>query len=212
MTSPKPTRSSAQAADDEALKRILKLAYDAPPPIYAPGDDSLLMLDAIAELPLSGKNVLDLGAGSGMLGLYCAVRGAEVTASDIEEIALQHVERIAAILGIRIKLCLSDLFSNILGQFDLILFNPPYLPSVGVSDRSVDGGIGGTVLVDRFLKQLPNHLYKGAYALLLLSSLNDLASVQHRHGSLQFSVVARKPLFFEELQVLRVCLRDDLTI
>ena len=215
MTTPKPRRSSMQGADQEnreTLKRILKLANNAPHPVYVPSDDSLLMIDAINKLPLSGRSVLDLGAGSGILGLYCAVQGAEVTASDIEATALEHIERIAAILQVRIKVCLSDLFSNIPDQFDLILFNPPYLPSVGVSDRSVDGGIGGVVLADRFLEQLPNHLNKGAYAFLLLSSLNEPASVRDRHGELEFSVVAKKPLFFEELEVLRVRLRDSLTV
>ena len=68
------------------------------------------------------------------------------------------------------------------------------------------------MLVTRFLEELPSHFAHGAEAYLLLSSINDPPSVQLRHENLEFGVVARKTLFFEELQVLRVRLRDDLTI
>jgi len=202
----------AEASEDVALKRILAITSNPPSPLYAPSDDSLLMIEAFARLPLGGSRVLDMGTGSGILGLYCAMHGAEVTASDIDEATVGQVSRAAEALGVKIDLRLSDLFSNIPDRFDLILFNPPYLPSVGANDRSVDGGPGGTVLVDRFLDQLPKHLGRRAEALLLLSSVNDPISVQLRHRKLEFSTVVRKSLFFEELQVLRVRLRDDLMI
>jgi release factor glutamine methyltransferase len=199
-------------ADDVVLKRILAATSNAPSRVYSPSDDSFLMIDAIARLPLSGRSVLDMGTGSGILGLFCAMHGAEVTASDIDEAAVAQVGRAADALGVQVKPLLSDLFSNIPGRFDLILFNPPYLPSVGAADSSVDGGPGGTALSDRFLEALPSHLGTKAEAFLLLSSLNDPASVELRHRKLEFSTVARKSLFFEELQVLRVHLRDELMI
>jgi release factor glutamine methyltransferase len=170
------------------------------------------MIDAIAPLQLNGRKVLDIGTGSGILGLYCAMRGAQVTASDVDELALEQVARNAEALGLQINLRLSDLFSDIPERFNLILFNPPYLPSAEINDRSVDGGHDGTMLVDRFLEELPGHFDRRAEALLLLSSVNHPASVQLRHRNLEFSTVARKSLFFEELQVLRVRLRHDLTV
>jgi release factor glutamine methyltransferase len=213
MTDPeKRCQLDLPVAEDVALKRILAITSNPPSPLYAPSDDSLLMIDAIARLPLGGCRALDMGTGSGILGLYCAMHGAEVTASDIDEATVGQVSRAADALGVKIDLRLSDLFSNIPDRFDLILFNPPYLPSVGANDRSVDGGPGGTVLVDRFLDQLPKHLGRRAEALLLLSSVNDPVSVQLRHRKLEFSTVVRKSLFFEELQVLRVRLGDDLMI
>ena len=199
-------------ADQAALKRILAITASAPAQVYSPSDDSFLMVDAIAQIPLTGKTVLDMGTGSGILGLYCVTRGAKVTASDIDETAIEQVNRTAEAIGLKINLLVSDLFSHIPGRFDLILFNPPYLPSLRVNDRSVDGGQGGTTLADRFLKELPEHLERGAYALLLLSSMNHPAYVQLRHRGLEFATLVRKSLFFEELQVLRVRLRDDLTV
>ena len=213
MTDPeKGPQLSVPAPDDAALKRILAMTNNAPSPIYRPRDDSFLMIDAIGHIPLNGRSVLDMGTGSGILGLYCALHGAKVTASDIDQAAIDQVGRAAEALGVQIDLRLSDLFCDIPNRFELILFNPPYLPSVDVNDRSVDGGPAGTRLVDRFLEELPRHLDPKAEALLLLSSLNDPASVQLRHRNVEFSTVATKSLFFEELQVLRVRLRDDLMV
>jgi release factor glutamine methyltransferase len=208
----KRQRSDQAATDDALLKRVLAVTRKPPSPIYAPSDDSLLMIDAIAQLPLSGKRVLDVGTGSGILALYCAMHGADVTAGDIDREAIEQASQAAVELGVQINACFSDLFSNIDARFDLILFNPPYLPSLEVADISTDGGPRGTMLVTRFLEELPSHFAHGAEAYLLLSSINDPPSVQLRHENLEFGVVARKTLFFEELQVLRVRLRDDLTI
>jgi release factor glutamine methyltransferase len=205
-------RLNAQRVENNVLKKILSVTCNVRPPLYAPSDDSLLMIEALANTELSQKNVLDMGTGSGILGLYCAMHGADVTATDIDELATTEAGRAARRLAVRLKLFVSDLFSNVPDKFDLILFNPPYLPSKGCEDRSVDGGPDGTLLTSRFLTELPAHLDKGAYALLLLSSLNHPASVQLRHSNFQFSTVARRSLFFEELQVLRVRLRDDLAI
>jgi release factor glutamine methyltransferase len=214
MTSPVKERQQldTQRFGDDVLRKVLSVTCNVPPPIYAPSDDSLLMIEALANLQVDRKKVLDMGTGSGILGLYCAMRGADVTATDIDELATVEAGRAARRLGVQLKLLVSDLFSHVPDRFDLILFNPPYLPSKDCQDRTIDGGPEGNVLTDRFLNDLPTHLDRGAQALLLLSSLNDPPSVQLRHSNFQFSTVARRSLFFEELRVLRVRLRDELAI
>jgi release factor glutamine methyltransferase len=197
---------------NEILRKILAAMGSIPPQVYAPGDDTFLMVDAIATLSVEGKNVLDLGTGSGMLGLYCALRWADVTAADIDELAIRHTADAARLLGVELKLVVSDLFSNTPSQFDLVLFNPPYLPSEGTHDGTVDGGSGGRDLVIRFLEELPGHLRKGGIALLLVSSLNSPNTVRNRYDNFEFSTIAKRALFFEELEVLRVRLRNDLAI
>lgn len=194
------------------MERILALTNRVPQSIYAPSDDSLLMVDALAQMRLTGKRVLDMGTGSGILGLYCAMLGADVTACDIDQSTVFRVGEVASMLGVKLRLIVSDLFSSIQGQFDLILFNPPYLPSRGVEDRSVDGGADGTRVIEKFLKQLPSHLARGAQAFLLVSNLNGPAALQLRHNNFEFSTVAKRSFFFEQLQVLRLRLRDDLAV
>jgi release factor glutamine methyltransferase len=198
---------------DAVLGRVLAATGGSiPPQIYAPSDDTFLMVDAIATLPIEGKRVLDLGTGSGVLGLYCALRGAQVTASDINALAIEHAANAARSLGVELQLIVSDLFSHLPGHFDLVLFNPPYLPSGKKQDRATDGGPGGITVINRFLEELTAHLRKDGTALLLLSSLNDLEILRHSHSRYEFLSVTKRALFFEELEVLRVRLRNDLSI
>jgi len=183
-----------------------------PPQVYAPGDDTFLMTDAIDTLSVEGKNVLDLGTGSGILGLYCALRGASVTGADIDETAIRQTADAARLLGVDLKLVVSNLFSNITDQFDLILFNPPYLPSKGIHDGTVDGGSGGRDLIIRFLEELPGHLRKEGITFLLVSSLNNPHTPLKGYSNFEFSTIAKRALFFEELEVLRLRLGNDLPI
>jgi ribosomal protein L3 glutamine methyltransferase len=83
--------------------------------------------------------ILDLCTGSGCIGIACALafESAEVVLSDIcpaaldvaqENIKLHHV-------GERVNTCLSDGFSNFVGQkFDLIVSNPPYVDALDMAN------------------------------------------------------------------------------
>ena len=169
---------------------------------YEPREDSFLMLDALEELHLRGLRVLDMGTGSGILATYCAKRGANVTASDIDVDAIKALELTAQKLGVSIRLVASDLFSNIHDSFDIIAFNPPYLQSSTTNDRTIDGGERGTDVIDRFLDRLTNHLVDAGLGLLAISSLNDPELLMVRHPDLSFRIVHERSLFFERLFVL----------
>ena len=201
-----------QSPVNRELEKLLAATNNPQPPVYAPREDSLLFLEAISNLALEGSKVLDMGTGSGILALFCAMRGGNVTASDVDETAVKETERVARALGLRLSLVVSDLFASIPGRFDLVLFNPPYLPSKNIEDRTVDGGPEGALLIERFLNDLPNHLESGAQAFLLLSTLNKPDAVQRHHGNFEFSIVAKRSLFFEELQVLRLHPRNYFAI
>jgi len=166
------------------------------------------MIDVLSTMPLRGKEVLDLGTGSGMLGLFCAKMGAHVTVADIEDSALENVRNAARRLNLMIEAVRSDIFSSVTATFDIVLFNPPYLPSDEIKDLTVDGGNKGRHLVDRFLAELSPHLKEDGFALLLVSSLNDPPTIIASHRELSISVAASRSLFFEELQVLLCKLRN----
>ncbi len=193
--------------DDRILRKVLQAILPVPEGIYPPSDDSFLMLDAISTISVEQKEVLDIGTGSGILGLCCAMRSAIVTAADTDERALQHIQTAARKLGISLTALASDVFSNITGQFDVIIFNPPYLPSTIYEDTTVDGGREGATLAREFLENLGKHLKPDGVALLLLSSQNDPASMVAEHPEFDFSVTARRALFFEELSALSVKFR-----
>jgi len=198
---------SAKSIDYKLLSRIFTALGEIPKDNYHPSDDSLLILSAISALALEGKRVLDVGTGSGLLGLYCAARDATVTVADIDAVAIRHTIKAAEKLGVAVNADVSDLFSNVVGLFDLILFNPPYLPSLDVSDKAIDGGLKGRDLIKRFLHDLPKHLDKQGTALLVVSSLNEPVSLIEAHPEFRFSIVKKRSMFFEELQVLSLRFR-----
>jgi release factor glutamine methyltransferase len=82
-------------------------------------------------LPEGPLEILDMGCGSGVLGLTLAAErpDSHVTLADISEDALSLTKENAEKLGIQnITLVRSDLFSSISGRFDLIAANLPYVP------------------------------------------------------------------------------------
>lgn len=82
-------------------------------------------------LPAGPLDILDMGCGSGVLGLTLAAESPEshVTLADISEEALSLTKENAEKLGIQnITLVHSDLLSSITGRFDLIAANLPYVP------------------------------------------------------------------------------------
>ncbi len=110
-----------------------------------------------------GKRVLDMGCGSGALGIIMAKRGArKVVLVDIDENCCantrENVRRFR--VGARCEIVQSDLFDKVLGKFDLIIFAhpyfgaPPVLPAVPVTRGMLDDG----QLIVRFLDNAKTHL------------------------------------------------------
>ena len=175
---------------------------------YEPREDSFLMLEALAELSLGGLRVLDMGTGSGILAVYCARRGADVTASDIDIEAIRALQLTCDRMGISIKLVTCDLFSKIPERFDIVVFNPPYLPSSTIGDRTTDGGEAGTEVISRFLSELTQHLVENGRGILVISSLNDPERLMMRHADLSFKTLRERSLFFERLYILEARARQ----
>jgi release factor glutamine methyltransferase len=164
------------------------------------------MLQVLSNIEFNDLTVCDIGTGSGILGLFCATQGAEVTVTDINEIALRETLAAAKKLKVSISSVLSDIFSGVNGKFDYVLFNPPYLPSEEISDSAVDGGQHGLSLTQKFLNGLPSRLRKNGHGLLLLSSLNNPRKVISEYPEFSFDLLVTRTVFFEELQVLGLSL------
>lgn len=107
------------------------------------------------------KTVFDVGTGSGLQGIVCASTGARtVVCGDLTE----HATRNASLNIERCKLenahaVQSDLFENLPGTADVILFNHPFFPTKPLSDSPVSIAMfdeGG--LLKRFLNEAKKRL------------------------------------------------------
>jgi release factor glutamine methyltransferase len=88
-----------------------------------------ILLDYISPLDLKNKTLLELGCGSGIISLFAASKGAIVTASDINPIALDALKIASKKNNASISILKSDLFDAIKSKsFDYIIINPPYYP------------------------------------------------------------------------------------
>jgi release factor glutamine methyltransferase len=100
-----------------------------PPQVFHPGFffSTKLLLRYISKDHLNDRTFLELGAGSGLLGVYAAKRGAVVVATDINPSAIQCIKTNAEENSVEITTILSNLFDAVpRQQFDFILINPPY--------------------------------------------------------------------------------------
>ena len=113
------------------------IKLEIPPQVFHPGFffSTRLLLNYINHLPLQGKSFLELGCGSGLISIYAARKGAKVTATDINPIAIEFLRKNSQQNMSEIMIIQSDLFKDIpVQQFDMIAINPPYYKKQPLSD------------------------------------------------------------------------------
>jgi release factor glutamine methyltransferase len=148
------------------------------PGVFQPRSDARLLATAMRDGALArGARVLEVFAGSGAIAVAAAREGArEVTAVDVSRRALASAWINARRNGARVRVRRGDLFAPVAGErFDLILANPPYLPSAGGAlhgpSRAWEGGADGRLLLDRLCAEAPAHLAPGGALLIVQSSV-----------------------------------------
>ncbi len=185
--------------DYSIVKIDANLKIDVLNGVYRPAEDSYLLIKAIE---VEGKEkALDMGCGIGIIALHLAKYGCNVTAADVNEKAIENTKINAEKNGFKIKCVRSNLFSDIKEKFDLIVFNPPYLPTKN-EDIAWDGGEKGIEIIKEFLKQARNHLNKGGKIYVVMSSLTDIETLKEDFKDIyDFKEIAKERFFFERLHV-----------
>ncbi|MDE1868533.1 MAG: methyltransferase [Candidatus Micrarchaeota archaeon] len=166
---------------------------------YYPREESWMMADVVKEHAF-GK-VLDMGCGTGIIGITAAMKGCDVTFSDIVPESVECARINAKTNNVTGKFVVSDMFNNITDKFNTIIFNPPYLPShwYQVKHIALDGGKDGREYIERFIKEYKEHVLPEHKMLLLESSFNHWEDDLKR---LNAKLMAKKHYFFEDVVVL----------
>lgn len=175
---------------------------------YEPAEDSKLLADVAVDDVEATDLVLDVGTGSGYVGTRIRDEvGARVVGSDLNP----HACRRAAAAGIE-AVC-ADLVSPFGdGVFDVVAFNPPYLPADEDAARddwvevALTGGDSGRAVIDPFLDDVGRVLAPDGHVFLLVSTLTGIDAVVERAGERGFSsvVVAESSFPYETLVVLKL--------
>ncbi|KAA0004789.1 MAG: methyltransferase [Thermoplasmata archaeon] len=166
--------------------------------VYEPAEDSYLLIEAIDLKDLKNcKKALDMGCGTGIIALHLA-KYCPVVAADVNEMAVKNTMHNAKLNGIELEVRKSDLFSSINEKFDIITFNPPYLPTEG-EDIAWNGGKGGIDVMNKFFEDAWKYLNRDGKIYFIASSLSNIEELIERHGRYEFKKLKEKAYFFEKL-------------
>ena len=116
-----------------------------------------------------------------------------IFAVDINKKAVEHCKKLG------VECVQSDLFEKVQGKYNLIVFNPPYLPEdknePTSSQLATTGGKKGSEIINKFLKQAKNHLKENGKIFLITSSLTKGI----KFGKWKKELLGKRKLFFEEV-------------
>ncbi len=152
--------------------------------VLIPRHDTEVLVDQAVILKPDAASVLDIGTGSGCVAVSLASRlpAASITATDISTSALVVANRNFAKYCLNVEVLCGSLFEPVAGRsFDLIVSNPPYIPTLEISSLepevrdydplgALDGGSDGLVFYKKIIPDALAHLNTGGWLLLEVGS------------------------------------------
>jgi release factor glutamine methyltransferase len=195
----------ARRARREPLQHILGsqefygLDYEVTPDVLIPRHDTeVLVAEALSRVP-DARTVLDIGTGSGCIAvsLQKKLSHAAVTATDISEAALAVARRNAGKHDSPIEFLCGSLFAPVSGRrFDLIVSNPPYIPTADIDSldqevrdhdprSALDGGGDGLDIYRELIPSAAEYLNPGGLLLVEIGigQAKDVVSLFQNTGS-----------------------------
>jgi release factor glutamine methyltransferase len=178
----------ARRGKREPLQHILGtqefcgLEFEVTPDVLIPRHDTETLVNEASSRQPAARQVLDIGTGSGCIAisLACHLPGASVTATDISPAALEVARGNARRHNADVEFLAGSLFQPVVGRrFDLIVSNPPYIPSADIEGlepevrdhdprTALDGGGDGLDIYRSLIPAATEHLNPGGWLLVEL--------------------------------------------
>ncbi|KAA1468494.1 S-adenosyl-L-methionine-dependent methyltransferase [Dentipellis sp. KUC8613] len=197
--------------------------------VYEPAEDTFLLLDGLEEDAQSLRDLkpricLEIGSGSGcvssFIGTILGPSEALYLCTDINP----HAARCTALTGQQNKIPLNPILASLAGPLskrlahavDVLLFNPPYVPTYGEEADAAQegagiagswaGGADGMQVTERLLEQIDDLLSPNGRFYLVAVKQNDIPGIQRRmleKYGLQSQIVIQRRAGREHLFVVR---------
>lgn len=154
-------------------QEFMGLPFFVSPAVLIPRQDTERLVEAAMPY-CEGKRVLDVCTGSGciILSLAKLCKPCLAVGTDLSGEALLVAKQNAAALSVEAEFVQGDLFENVAGLYDVILSNPPYIPTGEIINlmpevrdyephMALDGSADGLHFYRRITKEAKGHLTEG---------------------------------------------------
>jgi len=178
--------------------------------VLVPRPESEVLLDLLKNLPYSEPSILDIGCGSGCIGISIKLEmpGSKVTLLDISNDALEIARKNATTLKADVAILKQDLISKNEPSYDIYVVNLPYVPDSMKKSKNLAfeppialfSGNNGMDMYKKFWDKVSNLTYKPAYIFCesLTSQHNamtKLAEIANYHTEITRGLVQQFKLF-----------------
>jgi release factor glutamine methyltransferase len=171
---------------------------------YKPSDDTFLLAECLQNA--SGRSALEIGAGSGYICEILTKHFKTVVATDIDLDAITQAKE--NVRGVMFLCCdSSSAVTNM--KFDLVVMNPPYLPSETIKDLAVDGGKDGIEISIKMARDAIRLLHGDGKIMIVVSSLANYRLLMERLNDLglRTEIIGERKLGFEQIMVMQASFR-----
>lgn len=165
------------------VQEFMKLKFLVNKNVLIPRQDTEILVEEVINIAknINKPEILDLCTGSGAIAISIAkyIPEAKLTAVDISNEALEVAKKNVRFNGesSRIEFIQSDMFKKLKEKkFDIIVSNPPYIPSIDIKKLpkdvqkepiiALDGGKSGTKFYEEIVKEGYKYLKQGGYICL----------------------------------------------
>ncbi len=184
-------------------QEFMGLEFDVNRHVLVPRQDTETLVQEVLKV-CEGKSVLDMCTGSGCIAISIAKLGkpSRTVGVDISAEALELAVGNARKHIVEVEFLQSDLFDQVEGQFDIIVSNPPYIPTKEIDDlmpevrdyeprTALDGSPDGLLFYRRITSALAFHLKAHGYVFYEIghNQGEEVRQILAREGFTQIRVI-----------------------